>query len=119
VLVIDAADFVAKEDSHFLEQLQNFAKVCADMGTLRVIFVSSDGRTLPLMRASSAWSRVLKSPFEVQDIGADDAIEYLLGRGMARSVAEEAVRTITGGRFSLLIDVASAAANKPIAGIRK
>ena len=56
VLVIDAADFVAKEDSHFLEQLQNFAKVCADMGTLRVIFVSSDGSLLPVMRASSAWS---------------------------------------------------------------
>jgi hypothetical protein len=62
---------------------------------------------------------VLKPQFEVQGIGDDDAIEYLLGRGMTRSVAEEAVRTITGGRFSLLIDVASAAANKPIAGIRE
>jgi len=117
VLVIDAADFVAKEDSHFFEQLQNFAKVCAGMGTLRVIFVSSDGSLLPVMRASSAWSRVLKPPFEVQDIGDDDAIEYLLGRSIARSVAEGAARTITGGRFSLLIDVASATANKPIAGI--
>ena len=60
---------------------------------------------------------MLKPPFEVQDIGDDDAIEYLLGRSIARSVAEGAARTITGGRFSLLIDVASATANKPIAGI--
>ena len=29
--------------------LQNFAKVCADMGTLRVVFVSSEGIVLPLV----------------------------------------------------------------------
>ena len=37
---------------------------------------------------------------------------------MARPVAEVAVRTVTGGRFALLLQVASAAVVKPIADIR-
>ena len=118
VLVIDAADFVAKKEPHFLLDLQNFAKVCADMGTLRVVFVSSEGVVLPLMRASSSWSRAL-APYEVQDIGDAQAVGYLSNRGVARPVAEEAVRTVTGGRFALLLHVASAAAMKPLADIRK
>lgn len=118
VLVIDAADFVAKKDPHFLLDLQNFAKVCADMGTLRVVFVSSEGIVLPLMRASSSWSRALP-PYEVRDVDDAQAVGYLINRGMARPVAEEAVRTITGGRFALLLRVASAAAMKPLADIRK
>jgi hypothetical protein len=117
VLVIDAVDFVAKEDPAFFLQLQDFAKVCADMGTLRVVFVSSEGVVLPLMRASSAWSRALP-PFEVQDIDDALAVDYLVDRGMAHPMAEEAVRTVTGGRFALLLHVASAAVVKPIADIR-
>jgi ABC-type dipeptide/oligopeptide/nickel transport system ATPase component len=118
VLVIDAADFVAKKDPNFFLDLQNFAKVCADMGMLRVVFVSSEGIVLPLLRASSSWSRALL-PYEVQDIDDAQAADYLINRGMARPVAEEAVRTITGGRFALLLHVASAAAMKPIADMRK
>ena len=70
------------------------------------------------MRASSSWSRALL-PYEVQDIDDAQAADYLINRGMARPVAEEAVRTITGGRFALLLHVASAAAMKPIADMRK
>jgi hypothetical protein len=117
VLVIDAADFVAKTDPHFLLDLQNFAKVGADMGTLRVVFVSSEGAVLPLMRASSSWSRALL-PYEVRDVDDAQAVGYLISRGMALSVAEEAVRTIAGGRFALLLYVASAAAMKPLSDVR-
>lgn len=117
-LIIDAADYVAKQDPAFFLRLQDFAKVCADMGDLRVVFVSSEGAALPLMRASSAWSRALKPPFEVPDIDDDAAVAFLVGRGVAQRGAEEAVRYVTGGRFSLLLDVASAAAAKPIEAIR-
>ena len=118
VLVIDAADdLVAKEDSHFFLQLQDFAKVWADMGTLRVVFVSSEGVVLQLTSASSAWSRALP-PYEVQDIDDALAADYLVDRGMARPVAEETVRTVAGGRVALLLKVASAAAVKPLAAIR-
>jgi hypothetical protein len=88
VLVIDAADFVAKKNTKLFLDLQNFAKVCADMGMLRVVYVSSEGIVLPLLRASSSWSRALL-PYEVQDIDDARAVDYLINRGMARPVAEE------------------------------
>jgi hypothetical protein len=117
VLVIDAADLVAKKDPAFFRDLQDFAKGCADAGSLRVVFVSSEGAALPLMRASSAWSRALP-PYEVPDIDDALAIDYLVERGMSRAAAEEAVHTVTGGRFSLLLHVASAAAARPVAAVR-
>jgi hypothetical protein len=52
---------MAKEDSKFLENLQDFAKDCADMGTLRIVFISSDS-ALPLLMSRSAWSREKKPP---------------------------------------------------------
>ena len=121
VLVIDAADYVAKKRPDFFGDLQDFAKVCADAGSLRVVFVSSEGVALPLMRASSAWSRSLKPPYEVRDIADGAAREFLVSRGVddARGAAGEAVHTVAGGRFALLLDVASAAAaGKNIAAIR-
>jgi len=121
VLIIDAADYLAKKRPGFFSDLQDFAKVCADAGSLRVVFVSSEGAALPLMRASSAWSRLLKPPFEVHDISDDAAREFLVSRGMdAPGAAEEAVRTVTGGRFALLLDAASAAAAaKPVSAMRE
>ena len=102
MLVIDAADNVAKTNPVFFNDLQDFAKVCADAGSLRIIFVSSEGAALPLMHLSSAWSRMLKPPYEVPDIGSEEAVAFLVRRGLDRSRAVEAVRDITGGRFSLL-----------------
>jgi hypothetical protein len=117
VLVIDAVDYIAKKDPVLFGDLQDFAKVCADAGSLRVMFVSSEGAALPMMRASSAWSRALP-PFEVQDIDDALAADYLIERGVARPAAEEAVSTIAGGRFALLLHVASSLPNKSIAAIR-
>ena len=114
MLVIDAADYVAKTNPVFCNDLQDFAKVCADAGSLRIIFVSSEGAALPLMHVSSAWSRMLKPPYEVPDIGSEEAVAFLVRRGLDRSRAVEAVRDITGGRFSLLLDVASKPSVKSI-----
>jgi hypothetical protein len=77
------------------------------MGTLQVVSVSSEGVVLPLMRASSAWSRALP-PYEVPDIDDALAVNYLVDCGMARPVAEEAMCTATSGRFPLLFHVARA-----------
>jgi len=110
VLIVDAADYLAKKDPAFFADLQDFAKVCADVGTLRVAFVSSEGTALPLMQASSAWSRAL-APFEVQDIADDEAVAYLVGRGVGVQWAQEAVRTVTWGRFALLLTVGEAGRN--------
>lgn len=118
VLVIDAADYVAEKSPAMFGDLQDFAKVCADTGSLRVVFVTSEGAALPLMRASSAWSRALP-PYEVQDIDDALAVEYLVDQGVARPTAEDVVRTVTGGRFELLLRVASASAAAPLAALRR
>jgi hypothetical protein len=68
------------------------------------VFVSSDGKTLPLLMAASAWSRALKPLVEVGDISDVDAIKYLKAVGVKEEDAEDAVKRITGGRFLLLIE---------------
>ena len=101
VLVIDSADVLAKKDPGFLEYLQDFAKNCADMGCLRIVFISSDGSALPLLMSRSAWSRA-DSVFEIGEISAKDAVHYLEERGVPTDVATRAVDTITGGLFASL-----------------
>jgi KaiC/GvpD/RAD55 family RecA-like ATPase len=108
VLVIDSVELIAKEAPEFLTKLQNFAKQRTDSGTLRVVFISSDGSVLKQLKSQSAWSRALKPPFEVGDIPDADAVEFLKGKGVAEEQAAEAVRVITGGRFALLTDYVAA-----------
>ena len=101
VLIIDAAERLAKKNPAFFEQLQDFAKDRTDEGSLRVVFVSSDGSVLEQFQSRSAWSRAI-DPFEVGDISDKAAVEFLTRKGVAEKQAEEAVRDITGGRFELL-----------------
>jgi hypothetical protein len=69
--------------------------------------MSSDGVTLPLLMGRSAWSRALKPPFEVGELDDPVAVDFLRKRGVDETVAEDAVATITGGRFASLNDFAS------------
>ena len=101
VLIIDAAERLAKDNPAFLTKLQDFAKDRTDEGSLRMVFVSSDGSVLEQLQSRSAWSRSL-DPFEVCDINDKDAVKFLKGEGVEEKQAEEAVRDITGGRFELL-----------------
>lgn len=118
VLILDSIDYIAKRDAAFFGNLQDWAKVCADTGHLRVVFVMSEGITLPLMRSKSAWTRAMR-PYEVMDLDDAAAVEYLAGHGVARPVAEEAVRTITGGRFVLLHHVAHARSAASVAALQR
>ena len=104
VLVIDAVDLIAKRDPNFLIVLQDFAKASADFGDLRVVFVSSEGKTLPLLMGSSAISRC--EIFEVPDLSFEEATSYLIRRGVKESVAGVAVSQIAGGRLILLSSLA-------------
>jgi len=101
ILVIDGADRLARKDPAFLTFLQEFAKDVADAGILRVVFVSSDGSTLPLMMASSAWSRA-EDAFEVGEISDEDAEDYLVRRRVCKEDAKLAVANLTGGLFVAL-----------------
>lgn len=57
------------------------------------------------------------TPYEVGDIGMDDAAKYLIARGVPKELAEKATQELTGGRFTLLNRVASSfQANEPYEG---
>ena len=118
-LVLDAMDLVAKKDSVFFSEVQDFAKACADGGIMRVVFVFSDGDALPLLLSSSAGSRCDKDQvYEVGDISDADAIKFVVSRyGKDKLHAKELVETITGGRFTLMQDYGKT--DKPLDAIRK
>ena len=111
VLVFDAFDRVCKEDPDFALKLQALAKDGADTGHLRVVFVFSKDTALPLLTSQSAWKRALP-PLEVFDIPDFEAVNFLVGRDVEQARAEDAVRTITGGRFSDMLVFAGASATK-------
>jgi hypothetical protein len=64
------------------------------------VFVSSDGTALPFLMSKSAWSRA--STFEIGEISDEDAVQYLVDRGIPKDVAENAVHSFTGGLFRFL-----------------
>lgn len=76
-LVLDGVDVIAKEDPAFLDMLQIFAKNAADAGTMRVIFVSSDGTAPTRLESRSEWSRAA-NPLEVGDISDEEAVNFLV-----------------------------------------
>lgn len=53
VLVLDQVDRIAKKDTEFLGILQDFAKDCADKGTLIIVFVASESLVPSIMRSKN------------------------------------------------------------------
>lgn len=84
-LVLDNVDVIAKDNPVFMIKLQRFAKAMADDGSLRVVFVSSGGTALALMK-ESAWSRA-EAPTEVGDIDDKDARTYLKSAGISSDMS--------------------------------
>ena len=56
-LFIDGIDLLAKHDSCAFVTLVELAKVYANRNSLRIIFVSSEGQIIPLMKTTSSNSR--------------------------------------------------------------
>ncbi|CAG8714162.1 9854_t:CDS:2, partial [Ambispora leptoticha] len=104
VLILDQVDRIAKEDPKFLRILQDFAKDCADKGTLVIVFIASEGLVPQIMRSRSAWSQA-STPFEVGDISDEEAVKFLQDSGIDKKKAEDAVKYLTGERFILLEEV--------------
>ena len=106
VLVIDAADKIYKEDPKFLFHIQALAKDGADSGCLRVVFVISETSTFEMLQSHSHASR--SEVFVVGEIEDNEAVEYLVSKGINKKNATDAVARITGGRFALLNSYVSA-----------
>ena len=106
VLVIDAADIIYKEDAQLLSRIQGFAKAAADSGCLRVVFVISETSAFEMLQSHSHASR--SEVFVVGEIEDNEAVEYLVSKGINKKNATDAVARITGGRFALLNSYVSA-----------
>ena len=103
VLVIDAADTLAKRNPSFFLEIQKFARECAESGDLVVMFVFSDSTLPVLMDSSNSAKKLLLKPLEVGDISDAQAVAFLQEKyKMEHPRAVEMVSTITGGRFKLL-----------------
>ncbi|KJE96593.1 hypothetical protein CAOG_09013 [Capsaspora owczarzaki ATCC 30864] len=103
-LVIDAVDEIAKQGSELLHVIQKFAKSAADKQLLNVVLVTSDGSTLPELKASSAMTRA--RIVEVGDLTDQQAVTYLVRRDIHEDLAKRAVAEIAGGRLILLNNLA-------------
>ena len=106
VLVVDGADVLYKKNPEFLTDLQTLAKNAADANTLRVVFVMSEKAAFEMLQSHSHSSR--SEVFVVGDIDDDEAVKFLVSRGVDEKNAQDAVARITGGRFALLNDYVSA-----------
>ena len=106
VLVIDAADKIYKEDPKLLFHIQALAKDGADSSCLRVVFVISETSAFEMLESHSHASR--SEAFVVDEIEDNEAVEYLVSKGINKKNATDAVAKIAGGRFALLNSYVSA-----------
>jgi len=105
VVVIDNINWlVSNKDSSVLKNLQDWAKDRADEGTIRVVFVSSEGVAPKFLQERSSWSRAM-SPIEITDATEEESCLYLEKSGIPKDVANR-FHQVTGGRFQLLSEVA-------------
>ena len=99
VIVIDGVDLVAKHDGHTLHRLLTHAKVLANNDLLKVALVSSEGNIVPVLNEHSYMTRSII--LEIGDISDEQAMEYLLQRGVPVSISKEVVNYV-GGRLVFL-----------------
>jgi len=80
VIVIDSVDLLAKQDEHTFHRLLTHAKVLANSDLLKVALVSSEGKVVPVLNKHSYMNRL--DVLEIGDISDQQAMEYLLQRGI-------------------------------------
>jgi len=91
---------VAKYDEKLFGALVTQAKGLSNRGTLRVVFVSSDGSVIPLLQKYAAINR-MDTIKEVLDISSEDVLKYLAHFGITGSKANRIVNLV-GGRLAYL-----------------
>ena len=101
-LFIDGAGLLAKEfPSRFFEMVTQ-AKIYANEGILRIIFVSEEGHIMSLFQSASSSSRAAKI-MEIVDVDDKEGKEYLVENGLPPGLSEKVVK-YTGGRIFFLLD---------------
>ena len=113
-LVVDHVELLAEHDPAFLHELQEYARESAARQSLLLVLVASP----PFApNAPPPWSAGTVV-FEVGDVPDHVAVAHLVHRGVALDRAEDAVRTITGGRLIALTYIANCRASTTNASVR-
>ena len=94
--VIDGVDLLAKKAPNIFTDLVDRAKYLSNSGRLRLIFVSSEGKVMPLILSTTSHTRAAPV-VEVVDISDREAEKYL-ARAIPKDLAKQVVALI-GGRF--------------------
>ena len=101
-LFIDGADLLAKKfPSQFLELIDE-AKIYANDGMLRIVFVSQEGHIMRHFQSTSSYSRAAKV-VEILDVDDEEGKKYLVRYGLSDKLSEKVVK-YTGGRMIFLLD---------------
>jgi len=119
VLVIDAADIIAKIAPDIFKSLVKFAKEQVDDKKIRIIFACGEGSTLPLLELDNS-ADVRSRVIEIKEIPDEAAKDYLRNRLLEKdpvtkklkenkaieSRIVDAVDNIAGGRLIYLVQFA-------------
>ena len=100
VLFIDGCDTLAKSSPKIFDRLVHLAKVLINDKTLRIVFVSSDGKIIPLIQKSSALNRCAPMQ-EIGDIKEEQAVKFVCNHQIHTNVAKRVV-DLLGGRLVYL-----------------
>lgn len=86
MLFIDGVDILAKHDEKLCEVLITLAKILANGNILKLVLVSREGTIMPYLGKLSAVNRA--KIYEVGYITKQDAIAFILQKGIPQNVAE-------------------------------
>ena len=101
-LFIDGADLLAKKFPSRFPELIDEAKIYANDGILRIVFVSQEGHIMRHFQSRSSYSRAAKI-VEILDIDDEEGKKYLVRYGLSDKLSEEVVK-YAGGRMIFLLD---------------
>lgn len=100
-LFMDNSDLLAKTEPQLFLQLVRAAKYLADRQILTIVFVSSEGSVLPIVKKSSEISRC--RIMEVLDVDDNAAIRFLMDSGISEALSIRLVGYF-GGRLIHLVN---------------
>ena len=94
-LFVDSADMLAKHEKALFIHLVAHAKCVANVGILRVVFVSSERLILPIVQKLSGISRCSKI-FEITEVSDEVAVVYLIENGLSRELSIKLIDFVGG-----------------------
>lgn len=97
---IDGIDLLAENNPDVFLRLISHAKIFVNQLIARIIFISSEGSIMPILKSTSAMNRSM-TLIEVGDIPEVEAVQYLISKGLGEEDAQH-LANFFGGRFVYL-----------------